>query len=176
MVVNWVRVYNRLFELLNTTGPMYFSGPRFISKIREVDPHFPNYNQYLEARRLDGKSTSRSDYFYDILLSFNESQRQELISALLVDLREHAAEKVAALEAELAGAGAPVKPTPAIARAPPVQAEAAVPLSGTSSVQARPAPEPQTPNAVKVFWIKHWQWVIGTAVAVAGVIAAFVKG
>ena len=38
--MNWVVIFNRLFELIDTDGtPDYFSGPRFLRKVREVDPY-----------------------------------------------------------------------------------------------------------------------------------------
>ncbi len=31
--------------------------------MREIDPYFPDYGQYIDQRRISGKSTSRKDYF-----------------------------------------------------------------------------------------------------------------
>ena len=59
--MNWTIVYNRLFEIINPadkTDPCYFSGPRFLNKVREVDPYFSNYDQYIGERRDNEKSTS----------------------------------------------------------------------------------------------------------------------
>ena len=88
MTLNWVPIYNRLLELINREGDSYFSGSRFIAKIREVDPYFLNYNQYMEQRLASGRSTSRKDYFYDILLDLDESARMRVISAILDEV-EH---------------------------------------------------------------------------------------
>src|SRR5262245_31414 len=83
MTVNWVTIYNRLFSLIDRQGASYYSGPRFIGKVREVDPYFANYSQYLETRRTGCKSTSRRDYFYDILLELPVGARMRVISSIL---------------------------------------------------------------------------------------------
>lgn len=69
MKVSWVVIFNRLFEVINQPGDCYFSGPRFISKVREIDSYFPDYHQFLNDRNKTGKSSSRKSYFYDILLA-----------------------------------------------------------------------------------------------------------
>ena len=86
MAINWVPIYNRLFALIDRQGESYYSGPRFNGKVREVDPYFANYNQYVDARRGDGKSTSRRDYFYDILLELPVGARMRVISSILDDV------------------------------------------------------------------------------------------
>jgi len=106
MHVNWVRVFNRLFEIINSNGETYFSGGRFISKVREVDPYFADYSRYIEERRRSGKSTSRKDYFYDILISFKEPDRLRLLNAILDDVRLAFPDKVGAIQDELGGSSA----------------------------------------------------------------------
>jgi hypothetical protein len=101
--MNWLRVFNRLFEIINIDGETYFSGPRYIRKVREIDSYFANYNQYIEHRNKEGKSTSRKDYFYDILLSFNDPNRLKLINSILNDVQTFEPEKVAELRNELGG-------------------------------------------------------------------------
>ncbi len=100
MTINWVRVYHRLFEIINTAGDTYFSGGRFISKVREVDPYFPNYQQYMADR---SGSTSRKDYYYDILLSFDEEPRLQILNLILEEVRPFFPEKVSEIQAELGG-------------------------------------------------------------------------
>lgn len=64
--MNWIVIFNRLFELIDIDGtPNYFSGPRFMRKVREVDPYAPTYQQFIDQRRGQQKSTTRRDYFYD---------------------------------------------------------------------------------------------------------------
>jgi hypothetical protein len=88
MPINWIPIYNRLFALIDRKGESYFKGSRFITKVRTVDPYFPDYNQYIDERRSAGKSTSRKEYFYDILLDFEESARIRIVSNILDDV-EH---------------------------------------------------------------------------------------
>ena len=101
--MNWIRIFNRLFQIINTEGDTYFSGGKFISKVREIDPYFLSYNQYIEQRNAQGKSTSRKDYYYDILLSFDEVNRLRIIKTILSDVKQFVPDKVADLNNELGG-------------------------------------------------------------------------
>ncbi|MCE5312337.1 MAG: hypothetical protein LLF86_04210 [Nitrospiraceae bacterium] len=176
MSVNWIRIYNRFFKIINEQGPAYFSGGRFISKVKEIDPYFPDYTQYIAERNKTKKSTSRKDYFFDILLSFDETQRVKIIDAVLTDIRESQPGNVATLEAELADISKPTEPTQTVS------------LSNTHAIEAterKTLPEttihmdiqyhlPKQPwfNSLKVFWKEHWQWIITTAVAIISIIVA----
>jgi hypothetical protein len=115
MTANWVRIYNRLLEILNTDGATYFSGGRFISKVREVDPYFPDYNQFISNRKGSGKSTSRKDYFYDIFLDLGDERRIALLNRILEEIEESCPEKVAEIRGEMGGTAA--VPTAMIAKA-----------------------------------------------------------
>ncbi len=80
MELNWVREFNKLFEAINVKGsPTYFSGGRFIGLIREFDPTFADYYQFISDRQEKGLSTSRKNYYYDILIMFKEEIRKEII-------------------------------------------------------------------------------------------------
>jgi hypothetical protein len=104
MAANWVTVFNRLFEIINQKGtPSYFSGPRFIDKVREIDQYFPQYRQYIDERHRTGKSTSRKGYFYDILLGFDEDVRMRLLQSILSDVESDNPEMVAELRGLLGG-------------------------------------------------------------------------
>ena len=92
--------------MINAQGATYFSGARFIDKVREIDPYFPNYSRYFEDRRVKGKSTSRKDYFYDILLEFDEPNRLKLLNTILEEIRQSFPDKVSELESELGGQAA----------------------------------------------------------------------
>ncbi|WP_430412110.1 toll/interleukin-1 receptor domain-containing protein [Kordia sp.] len=85
--INWVREYNKLLVTINKKES-YFSGGTFISIIREFDPYFHDYLQYINFRKNEGLSTSRKDYFYDILMSFKEDVRLDIINRM----SEHANE------------------------------------------------------------------------------------
>jgi hypothetical protein len=71
---------------------------------REVDPYFPTYQQFIDQRRVEVQSTTRRDYFYDILLSFDEASRVALINSILNVLDETATAKAGELRAILGGA------------------------------------------------------------------------
>jgi hypothetical protein len=101
--MNWVRIFNRIFEIINTEGDTYFSGGKYISKVREIDPYFPDYKKYIEQRNNDSKSTSRKDYYYDILLAFDEPNRLRLIDSILDEIKIFTPEKVMELRNELGG-------------------------------------------------------------------------
>lgn len=79
--LNWVREYNKLIEVLNHQDS-YFTGSKFINVVREFDQFFPDYNQYLNYRREKGLSTSRKNYFYDILMEFKEDLRLKVMDRL----------------------------------------------------------------------------------------------
>ena len=103
--MNWAIIFNRLFELIDQDDtPNYFSGPRFMRKVKEVDPYFPTYQQFIEQRRSEQKSTTRRDYYYDILLTFDEQHRITLINSILNDLDETATGKAGELRTILGGA------------------------------------------------------------------------
>ncbi len=102
--MNWATIFNRLFELIDQDGtPNYFSGPRFMRKVREADPYFPTYQQFIDQRRTSVKSTTRRDYYYDILLSFDEGARVALVHSILNELDETATNKAGELRAILGG-------------------------------------------------------------------------
>lgn len=84
---NWVREYNKLLVTINK-NESYFSGSTFISVIREFDPYFHDYGQYLEYRKNEGLSTSRKDYFYDIIMSFKEDVRLRIIARMFEYAKE----------------------------------------------------------------------------------------
>lgn len=92
--VNWVRVYNRLLEIINPGDdkhPNYFSGRRFIDIVREIDNYYPTYQQYIEQMKKDGNLKSRKDYFIDILESFQPAERIQIVQSILaecVDIEE----------------------------------------------------------------------------------------
>jgi len=80
---NWVRKFNELFEHINFKDtPAYFSGPRFLGIVREFDRTYPDYNQYIAYRNKRKLNTSRKNYFFDILSSFEEDIRDKIIERI----------------------------------------------------------------------------------------------
>lgn len=102
--MNWIEIYNRLFELINVQGDAatYFSGSRFINTVKEFVPYFPDYGQYIDLRNKEGKSTSRKIFYYDILLALNEEIRLKVLNRFLEILKPFQSQKVEKIE-ELLG-------------------------------------------------------------------------
>jgi len=116
MSLNWVEVYNRLFEIINPDdrdASHYFSGPRFIGKVREVKPYFPHYGQFMSERQQNGESSSRRDYYYDILLDLDKSERVRVLHSILDEVENDVPEEVAELRSLLLGVA--VAPSASIA-------------------------------------------------------------
>lgn len=101
--MNWVEIYNRLFEIINERGPNYFPGSRFINVAREIKPYFPDYMQYIEQRRQENKSTSRKDYYRDILMSFDVDRRVSLVKKILQQTQLNNPQKTSELNSLLSG-------------------------------------------------------------------------
>ncbi|TSA51382.1 MAG: hypothetical protein D4R43_00855, partial [Sphingobacteriales bacterium] len=83
MPINWVVVFNRLFEIINGGVNTYYGGTKFLDTIREVNFNAPSYSNYIEQRKISGKSTSRKDYYYDLLMEQSESDRKQIINSIL---------------------------------------------------------------------------------------------
>ena len=101
--IEWFKSYNMIFELINKQddSATYFSGPRFISTVREFQPYFPDYRQYIDLRNSEGKSTTRKIYYYDILADLQEDVRVKVIDRILDIVRPFQQEKVNAIEIQL---------------------------------------------------------------------------
>lgn len=59
----------------------------------------------MADRKASGKSTSRRDYFYDILMELPESARFAAVQVMMNSLQPHAPDKIAALKDEMGGFG-----------------------------------------------------------------------
>jgi hypothetical protein len=82
---NWTEIYNRLFELFNIqNSPTYFSGSRFFDVVKEFQPYYADYSQYIKARAAEGKSTSRKIYFYDVLMALDDVTRNRILARFLI--------------------------------------------------------------------------------------------
>jgi hypothetical protein len=108
--MNWIEIYNRIFELINNQGDAatYFSGPRFINTVREFEPYFPDYNQFIEQRNREGKSTSRKIFYYDILVGLKEEVRLKVVDRILNILEPFQKDKVSKVQ-ELLGRKTPLE-------------------------------------------------------------------
>lgn len=94
--MNWIEIYNKLFELINNQNntATYFSGPRFINTVKQFVSYFPNYRQYIDKRNLVGKSTTRKIFYYDILLDLDKKTRLSVINRILEIIEPFEKEKV----------------------------------------------------------------------------------
>lgn len=102
--MNWLRIYNILFDLINPSDkshPNYFSGTRFFKLVKKIDKFFPTYSQFIDERKKVGKSTSRNDYFYDVLISFDEPQRLDIVKLIIAECDKCDAQKIENLKSEI---------------------------------------------------------------------------
>ncbi len=81
--MNWIQIYNRLFELINIQGDTYYGGTKFLNTIREVNFNVPSYTNYIEQRRAENKSTSRRDYYFDLIMEQPENERIQIVNSIL---------------------------------------------------------------------------------------------
>lgn len=103
--VNWIAAYNRIFALLNREGPTYYSGPAFLKMAQQVDPGSPSYQQLIELRQQQGKSTSRKEFYWDTIRGFPEPQRFQLFRLFIDELEPHAKQEVESIRAIVFGGG-----------------------------------------------------------------------
>lgn len=103
MTINWSAVYNRLFKIIDQPMPLYFSGPTFIKYVQEVKPDFPDYYEYERQRESEGKNTTRSVYYREILLELEESERFALVSNILAAVEKYEPEACAEIRRMLSG-------------------------------------------------------------------------
>jgi len=108
MSVNWIAAYNRLFKIINEQGDTYYSGSAFIQMAQEVDDGIANYNQFIQMRRQSGQSTSRKDFYWDIINSLNEQQKYQFFRLFIEALEQHAKEEVEGLRSVVFGGGSAV--------------------------------------------------------------------
>lgn len=103
--MNWIEIYNRLFEVINVQDDArtYFSGPRFINTLKEFNQYHPVYHQYIDLRNEQGKSTSRKIYFYDIIMELDENTRINFINRILEMIEPFEREKAKPIRALIKG-------------------------------------------------------------------------
>jgi len=102
--MNWTGIWNRLWRIIDVEGECYFSGARFLRAVREVNMDLPDYNELIEGRRTAHRSTSRKDYFRDILMELTEPNRIRVVTAILEQVERCDPDGVAEIRAILAGA------------------------------------------------------------------------
>lgn len=97
MDINWVRAYNRLWKIIN--GEVYMSGSEFLSVAREADDSIPNYNAFIEERRAKEQSTSRKDFFWDVIKAMSEDEKLDFFNGMIEELETHKPEHLDNLKA-----------------------------------------------------------------------------
>ncbi len=109
--MNWIEIYNRLFEVINVQGDAstYFSGPRFINTLKEFNQYHPDYTQYISLRNEQGKSTSRRIFYYDLIMELDESTRVDFINRIVEMVEPFEKEKVIPIKALIKGENPTIK-------------------------------------------------------------------
>lgn len=111
MSVNWIAAYNRLFNIINQQGDTYYSGSKFIRMAQQVDDSLPNYNQFIQMRNQLGLSTSRNDFYWDIINSLEEEQRYQLFRLFIDTLEPFAKDAIEGVRSVVFGGGYAVPTT-----------------------------------------------------------------
>lgn len=110
--VNWTAAYNRLFILLDKKDtPTYLSGPKFLMLVQQIEPGVPSYDQFIQMRSSQGKSTSRRAFYWDVIQELSEQQRFQLYRTFIDDLHPHAKDEVDAIRDVVFGGGRAVPTT-----------------------------------------------------------------
>jgi hypothetical protein len=104
-MIKWNLVVKRLIEVIDRekgTGA-YFSGPRFIKKIQEFDPNCPDYVDYRAERDRSGKSSTRRDYYKDLLMELDEGTRVRVVNSILGEVEQFDPEHTSEIRKLLGG-------------------------------------------------------------------------
>jgi hypothetical protein len=108
MSINWISAFNRLFPIIDRGGDTYYSGPSFIKMVQKVTYDIPDYQTYIEQRKNQDKSTTRRNFYWDIIDSLTEDQKYDLFRLFIESLEPHAREEINELKEFLFGGGSPV--------------------------------------------------------------------
>ena len=89
--VNWIAAYNYLFASLNSSEnkELYVGGATFCRMVQQVDPGSPSYQQLLPLRQQQGKSSSRKDFYWDLIQGLPEEQRLRLYRVFVDHIEPH---------------------------------------------------------------------------------------
>lgn len=102
-MLDWSLIVRRVIKLIDPQGDAYLSGSQFIKLMQDVDSDLPNYSEFIEDRKRRSKSTTRRDFFMDILLDMDEVRRIRAIDVLLEHTQSVFPDDTAAIRALLAG-------------------------------------------------------------------------
>ncbi len=88
--VNWIAAFNYLFAALNSEDKaLYVGGSTFCRMVQQVDPGSPSYQQLLQLRQSQGKSSSRKDFYWDLIQAQPEPQRFSLYRVFVDHVEPH---------------------------------------------------------------------------------------
>ncbi len=75
--MNWLAAYSNLFNLINDNSDVntYFSGSKFIKYIQKYNSNIPNYTLYIGERNNKKLSTSRYDYYWDLINELDDRSK-----------------------------------------------------------------------------------------------------
>ena len=88
-MIEWTAAYKRLYKFLDC-----YTGSQFIKKVQQIDPDLPDYMDYIEKRRHENKSTTKKDYFKDILLCYQDDIKLYLFEIFLDPVEQTNQEEV----------------------------------------------------------------------------------
>lgn len=108
MNLNWVAAYNRLFPILDRNGDTYHSGSAFIRMAQQVDHEIPDYRTYIDRRNRQGKSTTRRDFYWDIINSLPDEKKYDLFKLFIDSLEPVAKDEMESLRGFVFGNSSPV--------------------------------------------------------------------
>lgn len=88
--VNWIAAYNYLFAAFNSEDKaLYVGGSPFCRMVQQVDLGSPSYPQLIALRQQQGKSTSRKDFYWDLIQGLPEQQRFSLYRVFVDHVELH---------------------------------------------------------------------------------------
>lgn len=107
--MQWISAYSRLFSILDKKDtPAYQSGSEFIKVVQQFDLNLPDYALYLEERTRLNKSTTRRDFYWDILNNLDDSTRFEVFRAFIDIVEPYFPDEAQSLRSYMFGNGNPV--------------------------------------------------------------------
>lgn len=110
--VNWIAAYNYLFKALNSEDKaLYVGGSAFCRMVQHIDPGSPSYQQLLQLRQNQGKSTSRKDFYWDLIQGLSEPLRFNFYRLCVDHIEPHGKAQADAIRDIVFGGGRAVPTT-----------------------------------------------------------------
>jgi len=107
--MNWLAAFSRLFLLLDKKDtPAYHSGGDFIKVIQQFDKGQPSYSLYIKERNKRSLSTTRKDFYWDIINGLVEPVRFEIFRTFIDIISPHFPTETDELKSYIFSAGNPV--------------------------------------------------------------------